>query len=241
MQRSTYKVLFILIALVLFIFNGVMWIPATIKQAQVIQALPVFQLPVVAAVGAIAAIVLLLAAIKMPLGEEALQKPQEEQSSAKKPMMSALLEQEQAITPPALQTKETSGATHPGAEAVQLLSMLQTKGRFMDFVMEDITTFEDAQVGAAARMVHQGCKEILDECFNIQPIYNKEEGSDIVVESGFSTRQFRFVGNVDGEPPFKGVLLHRGWKTLLVNLPKSQSPQDPAPVIAPAEVEIKQS
>jgi hypothetical protein len=45
-------------------------------------------------------------------------------------------------------------------EIVSFLGLLQERGRLVDFLMEDITSYDDAQVGAAARVVHQGCKAV---------------------------------------------------------------------------------
>ena len=44
------------------------------------------------------------------------------------------------------------------AEIVSFLALLQERGRLVDFLMEDITSYDDAQVGAGARVVHQGAK-----------------------------------------------------------------------------------
>ena len=51
------------------------------------------------------------------------------------------------------------------AEIVSFLAVLQERGRLVDFLMEDITTYDNAQVGAAARVVHEGCKAALREHF----------------------------------------------------------------------------
>ena len=40
--------------------------------------------------------------------------------------------------------------------ALQLLGLLQREARFVDFVQEDIQGYGDAEIGAAARVVHQG-------------------------------------------------------------------------------------
>jgi len=53
------------------------------------------------------------------------------------------------------------------AEVVNFLAILQEKGRLVDFLMDDITAYDDAQVGAAARVIHQGCKAALQEHFKI--------------------------------------------------------------------------
>ena len=52
------------------------------------------------------------------------------------------------------------------AEIVSFLATLQEQGRLIDFLMDDITTYDDGQVGAAARVVHQGCKAALQEHFS---------------------------------------------------------------------------
>src|SRR5690242_20660684 len=43
--------------------------------------------------------------------------------------------------------------------AVQLLALLQREGRLLDFLGEPIDSFNDAQVGAAVRAIHKGCKK----------------------------------------------------------------------------------
>jgi len=45
--------------------------------------------------------------------------------------------------------------------ALQLISLLQKEGRLVDFINEDINSFADEQVAAAARVVHQGVKKAL--------------------------------------------------------------------------------
>src|SRR4051812_45882142 len=45
--------------------------------------------------------------------------------------------------------------------ALQLLALLQREGRFVDFLQENVTGFSDQDVGAAARVVHEGCRKAL--------------------------------------------------------------------------------
>src|ERR1051325_6760475 len=40
--------------------------------------------------------------------------------------------------------------------AAQVLAVLQRDGRLIDFLMEDIAPYSDAQIGAAVRNVHAG-------------------------------------------------------------------------------------
>jgi hypothetical protein len=128
---------------------------------------------------------------------------------------------------------------HAQAEVVTLLGVLQEKGRFIDFLMEDITPYSDTQVGSVARSVHQGCKAALQEHFAIEPVSAAAEGSTVTVPAAHAADEFRLVGNLAGEPPFSGKLVHKGWKTTRVKLPRVLSPDaGRLPAIAPAQVEI---
>jgi hypothetical protein len=124
------------------------------------------------------------------------------------------------------------------SEIVAFLALLQEKGRLVDFLMEDVAAYEDAEVGAAARVIHQGCKQVLQEYFKISPISDAQEGTQITLPVGYATDQYRVVGKLAGEPPFTGTLLHKGWKTESVKLPRIVSPGQ-LPSIAAAEVELK--
>jgi hypothetical protein len=131
-------------------------------------------------------------------------------------------------------------ATRAEAEIVQFLAMLQEKGRLVDFLMDDINAYKDAEVGAAARVVHAGCKGVLREHFKIDPIRAEDEGSTVQVPAGYSSDEYRLIGKITGSAPFSGVLVHRGWKTDIVKLPQLlHRAADRLPTIAPAEVEMK--
>ena len=126
------------------------------------------------------------------------------------------------------------------AEIVSFLAMLQEKGRLVDFLMDDINAFGDAQVGAAARVVHAGCKGVLQEHFSIHPVRAEPEGSTVQVPAGYSADAYRLVGKISGQAPFSGVLVHRGWKTDTVKLPLLlRAPTGELPAIAPVEVDLK--
>src|SRR6516162_7739254 len=126
------------------------------------------------------------------------------------------------------------------AEIVSFLAMLQARGRLVDFLMDDINTYDDAQVGAAARVVHAGCKAALLEHFRISPVRAESEGATVQVPANYSADEYRLVGRIAGSAPFSGVLVHRGWKTDMVQLPQLlRGAADQLPAIAPAEVEVK--
>ena len=121
--------------------------------------------------------------------------------------------------------------------AAQLLGILQREGRFIDFLEEDMSSFSDAEIGAAARVVHDGCKKALHEHFDLAPIRTEEEGSKITVEDGFDAAAIRLTGNVVGKAPFEGALQHKGWRVTKIKLPKLTEEHD-AKVVAPAEIEL---
>jgi hypothetical protein len=126
------------------------------------------------------------------------------------------------------------------AEIVSFLAMLQARGRLVDFLMDDINAYGDAQVGAAARVVHAGCKAALLEHFRISPVRTESEGAKVEVAAGYSPDEYRLLGKISGPAPFSGVLVHHGWKTDAVNLPRVlRGSTDRLPTIAPAEVELK--
>lgn len=139
-----------------------------------------------------------------------------------------------AVAPPA------PAANQAEAEVVAFFALLQEKGRFVDFLMDDVTAYDDAQVGAAARVVHQGCREVLREHFKITPVSDAAEGSRVTVPAGYAPDEYRLLGKISGEPPFSGTLVHKGWKTESVKLPRIiKTDARRLPGIAPAEVELK--
>jgi hypothetical protein len=121
--------------------------------------------------------------------------------------------------------------------ALQLLALLQRDARLIDFVRESLSGYDDAQIGAAARLVHEGCAKVLREHFDIAPVRDEAEGSRITLAAGFDAASVRLTGNVVGQPPFTGSLSHRGWRATDVRLPKLAVGHDMR-VLAPAEVEL---
>jgi hypothetical protein len=141
---------------------------------------------------------------------------------------------------PARPAPPAPAAARADAEIVGFLAMLQEKGRLVDFLMDDINAYNDAQVGAAARIVHAGCKSVLQEHFNIHPLRTEDEGSTVQVPVGYAADEYRLVGKIAGQAPFSGVLVHHGWKTDMVKLPQLlPSASGQLPAIASAEVELK--
>ncbi|MBF0606328.1 MAG: DUF2760 domain-containing protein [Candidatus Magnetobacterium sp. LHC-1] len=123
------------------------------------------------------------------------------------------------------------------AKVAQVLSVFQKKGRLIDFLQEDISAFDDNQVGHAVRSIHKECKEAMAEYLSIEPIRKESEGTEVTVESGFDPSAIRITGNVSGQPPFKGILRHCGWTLADARLPE-QSENQNLGVIEPAEIEV---
>ena len=121
--------------------------------------------------------------------------------------------------------------------ALQLLSLLQRDARLIDFVGENLAEYSDTQVGAAARLVHEGCARVLREHFQIVPVREEAEGSRVALPAGFDAAAVRLTGNVVGQPPFHGSLRHRGWRVAEVRLPQLAEGHDTR-VLAAAEVEL---
>jgi hypothetical protein len=130
-------------------------------------------------------------------------------------------------------------ANHSDAEVVNFLAILQEKGRLVDFLMDDIAGYSDAQVGAAGRVLHEGCKAVLLEHFGIHPMREEGEGSKVTIPTGYAPDDYRLVGRISGDAPFTGTLVHHGWKAEWVKLPRLlRTSADRPPAIAPAEVEL---
>jgi hypothetical protein len=127
--------------------------------------------------------------------------------------------------------------TETHAAALHLLGLLQREGRLVDFVREDVSAFSDAEVGAAARAVHQGCKKVLEQYLVLTPARSEAEGANIEVAVGYDANRVRLTGNVTGAGPWRGALRHHGWAVSEIKLPPVPTAVDVA-VLAPAEVEL---
>lgn len=137
------------------------------------------------------------------------------------------LERQQAPVPP----------ERVHASGLALLSALQREGRLLDFLQQEVASFSDDEVGAAARVVHGGCQKVLRQYFELQPAATEAEGATMTVPKGFDANRIRLTGNVSGQPPFRGTLKHHGWVAKEVRMPAISESIDPR-IVAPAEVEL---
>jgi hypothetical protein len=126
----------------------------------------------------------------------------------------------------------------PSGPDLRILTLLQRDGRLVDFLQEDIDGYSDTQIGAAVRDIHRGCRKSLHDYLTIEPIINAVEEAQVQVPTDFDPAAVRLIGNVDGKPPFLGVLKHHGWRVREVHLPLLPAARDDSSVLSPAEVEL---
>lgn len=136
------------------------------------------------------------------------------------------------------QIKEPKALEASDPSHLRMLTMMQNASRLIDFLKEDLTTYDDAQVGAAVRKIHADCGKCLEEIVTIRPVMDENEGAKVNVLQGYDPSKIKVVGKVKGEPPFTGVLVHKGWKAHKRSLPKKVG-EPTSDIIWPAEVEIR--
>ncbi len=139
---------------------------------------------------------------------------------------------QKALTPP-----PPPPPPKPSPEPVLLLTLMQRDGRLLDFLLENVDGADNETLGAGVRTIHKACQKILNEHLDMEPILKGEEQADVQVPAGFDPSAIRLTGNVTGQPPFKGKLVHHGWRVTKIKLAKPAEGQD-AFVVAPAEVEL---
>lgn len=156
------------------------------------------------------------------------------------PPRSESVPQPEAVPESESEPKEAPREDHTEARtepALQLLALLQREGRLVDFLQQDITGFGDAEVAAAARVVHEGCRKGLLAHAAVEPIRSEPEGKQVTLDEGFDAARVKLIGNVGGTAPYTGVLRHRGWQVTELRLPHAVGQHD-SRVVAPAEVEL---
>ena len=124
------------------------------------------------------------------------------------------------------------------SDAITLLGALQREARFVDMVKESLDSYSDAQIGAAARDVLRDCGAVLDRMFQLQPVVDQPEGTALDVPAGFDAGCYRLSGQVTGQPPYQGRLVHHGWKAAICELPRWTGKATSRAIIAPVEVEV---
>ena len=180
-------------------------------------------------------VIALLIALAVSLSKATKKSPDMIKSEPQIQIVEKIVEVEKIVQsppPPPIVLKEAA----PDA-ALQLLGLLQKEARFLDFIQENVAAYSDADVGIAARVVHEGCSKVIKEHFTLDCVLHEQEGSKVTLEHGFDATRVRLTGNIIGNAPFTGHLIHKGWQVSEMNLPKLTAGHD-AKIIAPAEVEL---
>jgi hypothetical protein len=128
-------------------------------------------------------------------------------------------------------------AFKPADGALQILGILQRDSRIIDFLMEDITSYEDEQIGAAVRAMQTAARDALVRYVSLSPVIDGVEGTFAKPPSN-DPAVVKYLGNVPAAGASGGTLRHRGWRATSVSLPPLNPKQDTA-VIAPAEIEVE--
>ena len=210
-------------------------IPTTFDAIHVSLATAVVVLALLLIFCLILMIVILMRKPKAPVQEPVKEIIQTPPAEPEIKIVEKIVEVEKIVPGPAPEPvvlKETT----PDA-AMQFLSLLQKEARFIDFIKEDVTAYSDTDIGAAARVVHEGCVKAVKEHFSLKQIRQEQEGSKITLQEGFDPSRVRLTGNIVGKAPFTGTLIHRGWEVTDIRLPKLTKDHN-VNIIASAEVEL---
>ncbi len=135
---------------------------------------------------------------------------------------------------PAAASAAAAPAVKTSDGALQMLAIMQRDARLVDFLMEDISAYQDDQIGAAVRELHDQCRDSIARYVTLQPVIDGVEGTFAKAPSN-DPNLVKFIGNVPAKPPAGGTLRHKGWRVAKVNLPALSGKQD-VTVVAPAEI-----
>ncbi|HTO03814.1 MAG TPA: DUF2760 domain-containing protein, partial [Opitutus sp.] len=86
---------------------------------------------------------------------------------------SSLAQQVAALEAPAALPEPPPEKVH--AAGLALLALLQREGRLIDFLQEDVSAYSDADIGAAARVVHAGSRKVLNQYLTLEPVLTDAE------------------------------------------------------------------
>lgn len=147
-------------------------------------------------------------------------------------LVGPVVQPEEQPAAPAAELLDTDSAS-----ALQLLALMQKEGRLLDFINEDINAFGDEQVAGAARVVHQGVKAVFDEHLSLSAVAQTGEGEAIQLDGDFDKSQYRLTGNIAGDGPYNGTLIHKGWQVDELTLPQVAEGTN-LNIVAAAEVDL---
>ncbi|NLI75614.1 MAG: DUF2760 domain-containing protein, partial [Candidatus Riflebacteria bacterium] len=138
--------------------------------------------------------------------------------------------------PPPPPPAPAAGRVAPAA-AFQILFLLQKEGRLLDFLQEDVAPYDDETLGGAIRPIHDSLRQILTDRLVIEPVLKSPEGEEVDLGETVDPERVKLTGNVPAKGPYKGTLVHKGWRLKECKLPELVAGWV-GDVIVPAEVEI---
>ena len=94
---------------------------------------------------------------------------------AARPALKAAPKEEPRAAPPPQRPAAADSAAHHRDGALALLALLQREGRLVDFLRESVDDYADADIGAAVRDIHRGCRKVIDEHFVLEPVMPGQE------------------------------------------------------------------
>ncbi len=161
--------------------------------------------------------------------------------SEKDELKAKIIELTKQIEEQSEELKAAAANVKGGKEAIppaayQILYLLQKEGRLIDLLNEDISNIEDEDLGGAVRPVLEGCAKLLKDRLIVEPVLKEEEGSVVTVDEA-DPETIKLSGSVPESGPYKGELIHHGWRLKECNLPELVDGWK-GNVIAPAEIEI---
>jgi hypothetical protein len=128
----------------------------------------------------------------------------------------------------------------PSDGALQILSIFQRDSRLLDFLMEDLSGYPDDQIGAVVRNVHSDCKASLNRHVTLAPVIDGVEGTFQKLDSAKTPdpNRIKLIGNVPASGKVAGgILRHRGWRAVSINLPPLGKQE--ASILTAAELEVE--
>jgi len=101
-------------------------------------------------------------------------------------------------------------------DAIVLLRLLQEEGRLLDFIKEDISSYDDSQVASASRVIHRGCSNVFKKYLSLDHVLDYDENMVVELPENIEQNALKVHGNKTG----KIKVIHRGWKITSSDLPK---------------------
>ena len=65
----------------------------------------------------------------------------------------------------------------PNPEPVRLLGLLQREARLLDFLMENLSAYDDQQIGASVRDIQAKSQGVIKKHLTLEPVLGQEEGA----------------------------------------------------------------